>query len=205
MNKQRRAFCQASVTGCLLGIPAAALAADVQTYNDAITNMRTRRSVRAYSPMPVSEKDLHTILDCAMLAPSAANEQPWDYVVITDASILEKIPAINPYAHYVKTAPMAILVCLNEGKEKIPGMGIIDVSMSAQNILLAAHALGLGAVFTGIYPDKERIQGFRNLLGLPENVIPIGLIVLGKPETNEQKPVPERFQQSNVHMQKWSE
>lgn len=171
--------------------------------NPAIRNMLTRQSVRDYTVEPVSEKELQYILKCAMQAPSAVNEQPWEFVIITDSATLEHIGTINPYASFAKKAPLAILVCLNQEREKIRGMGILDVGLASENILLAAHSLGLGAVFTGIYPDEARIRNFQKLASLPANVIPIGLIVLGHPERMSAKPLVERYQEGRIHREKW--
>ena len=169
---------------------------------DVMTALKTRRSVRAYTNEPVSDEDLQLILEAAMQAPSAANEQPWELVVIRNPDILAKIGSINSYAAYASNAPMAIMVCLNLGKEKISGMGIIDVNLAAENILLAAHALGLGAVYTGVYPIKDRMSKFQELLGLPQNVLPIGLIVMGHPKLNVRK-TEDRFNKEAVHINKW--
>lgn len=198
-----------------LGIAASALPArasaaetDSGTANkantmDAITAIRTRRSIRAFTDKPVSEEDLQLILQAAMQAPSAANQQPWDLVVIRNKETLARVGDINQYAAYAKNAPLAILVCLNLGKEKeaTRGMGIIDVNLAAENILIAAHALGLGAVYTGIYPMKDRMKKFQELAGLPENILPIGLIIIGYPKIQPQ--AQDRFNKEAVHMEKW--
>lgn len=169
---------------------------------DVFKAIKTRRSVRAYADRDITDADLKAILDAAMLAPSAANEQPWEFVAIRGKDTLGKIGEINQYASYAKKAPVAILVCLNENKEKIKGMGIIDVSMSAQNLMLAARGLGIGSVFTGIYPEKDRIEKFRKLCGLPDSVTPIGLIVLGYPAIPGEHTV-DRFNKAAIHEEKW--
>ncbi|MDE7370967.1 MAG: nitroreductase family protein [Desulfovibrio sp.] len=171
---------------------------------DVLTALETRRSVRAYTHEPVSDKDLDTLLAAAQLAPSAANEQPWDFVVIRDPKTLAKVGDINPYASFAAKAPAAILVCLDTEKEDIPGMGILDVAMSAENLLLAAHGIGLGAVFTGIYPMVDRMEGFTKLLDMPENIIPVGLIVLGHPAIPGLRTAEDRVKPENVHWENWA-
>ncbi|MBD5539432.1 MAG: nitroreductase family protein [Desulfovibrio sp.] len=171
---------------------------------DALTALRTRRSVRAYTHEPVSDKELDIVLSAAQLAPSAANEQPWDFVVIRDPKTLAKVGDINRYAAYAARAPLAILVCLDTEKEEITGMGILDVAMSAENLLLAAHAIGLGAVFTGIYPMTDRMEAFSKLLDLPENIIPVGLIVLGHPAIPGLRTADDRVKPANVHWENWA-
>lgn len=203
MDQTRRNLLKAAGVCAVCAVPAVAAAAPADDAKAIIDNMLTRRSVRAYSPEPVSESDIQTILKCAMAAPSAANEQPWDFVVVTDGDALAKVGPINHYASYAANAPLAILVCLNKEKEKFPGMSVLDIGMCAENIMLAAHALGLGSVFTGIYPEDERMKGFRELFGLPENVTPMGLIVIGHPDGTALKEKADPFKQENIHMQTW--
>ena len=213
-NAARRAFlaCTALGAACAVTAPALALAAGEPEAKagtperplDVLTALQTRRSVRAYTHEPVSDKDLDTLLAAAQLAPSAANEQPWDFVVIRDPKTLAKVGDINPYASFAAKAPVAILVCLDTEKEDIPGMGILDVAMSAENLLLAAHGIGLGAVFTGIYPMVDRMEGFTKLLDMPENIIPLGLIVLGHPAIPGLRTAEDRVKPENVHWENWA-
>lgn len=205
MNGNRRNFLGLSVLAAT-GFAAMPMLARADGTGDApmdlYTAIKTRRSVRAYTDRQIADSDLQKILEAAMLAPSAANEQPWEFVIIRDKKILDKVTGINQYASFAKKAPVCILVCLNEGKEKIRGMGIIDVSMCAQNLMLAARGLGIGTVFTGIYPDKDRIEKFQKLAGLPANVIPIGLIVMGYPEIPGNHMV-DRYNKDAIHHDKW--
>lgn len=206
MTRDRRKFMSFMAMGAagVMGMPLIAKAEPAEKEKmDVFNAIKTRRSVRAYTEKDISEEDVRKILEAAMLAPSAANEQPWEFVVIRDKSILDKVGDINKYASYAKKAPVAILACLNENKEKIKGMGIIDVSMSAQNLMLAARGLGIGSVFTGIYPEKDRIAKFSKLCDLPAGVMPIGLIVLGYPEIPGEHIV-DRFNAGAVHTNKWN-
>ena len=211
-NVPRRAFLArtALAAACAVSAPSLALAAEAEAVPtperplDVLTALKTRRSVRAYTHEPVSDKDLDTVLAAAQLAPSAANEQPWDFVVIRDPKTLAKVGDINHYASYAARAPVAILVCLDTEKEDIPGMGILDVAMSAENLLLAAHGIGLGAVFTGIYPMVDRMEGFTKLLDMPENIIPVGLIVLGHPAIPGLRTAEDRVKPANVHWENWA-
>lgn len=163
----------------------------------------TRRSVRAFTDEPVSEADIERLLRAAMVAPSAVNQRPWVFGVIYDKAKLEKAGIINKYAAFAKNAPVAILVCLDETKLKEPGMGVVDVSMCSENILLAARALNLGAVFAGIYPIEDRVKGFRELCGLPETITPIGLIVLGHPKNPGGKRADDRYDPDAVFRDVW--
>ena len=168
---------------------------------DTIQAIMTRRSVRKYSGRDISEDLLNTLLAAAMSAPSAGNQQPWDFIVITDRAVLADLHRINPHAAMAGHAPLAILVAANLSRETRPGYWIIDCSAAVQNMLLAAHASGLGAVWTGVYPKLDRVNGFRELFNLPEHIMPHSLVVLGWPAETP-KPV-ERFSEKRVHRDRW--
>lgn len=177
-------------------------AADVKTWPDFFDIINARHSVRSFTEEPVSDADIEKLLQAAMFAPSAANEQPWEFVVIRDKTILEQVGDINHWATYAKNAPVAILVCLNTQKEKEKGMGILDIGICSENIMLGATALGLGSTFTGIYPYKDRMDGFTKLCSLPDYVQPIGLIILGHPKNTEFQRK-ETFNPQAIHQNKW--
>ena len=168
---------------------------------DCLAAIKTRRSVGAFKPDPVDDAAVETILRCGMQAPSACNEQPWQFVVIRDKAVLEKIGGINPYAAYAKNAPVAVLVAGDTALDKCGGYWVQDCSACAENMLLAAHALGLGAVWTGIYPLSERITAFQALFALPETVTPLALLVLGHPAST---PAPQdRLRRERIHHDRW--
>jgi nitroreductase len=168
---------------------------------DAIEAILSRRSIRRYAPQPVPEAVIRQLLEAAMSAPSAGNEQPWQFVVITDRRILDEIPRFHPYAEMLKEATVAILVCGDLRLEKYRDHWVQDCSAATQNILLAAHAKGLGAVWVGIYPTEDRVVRIRKLLGLPSHVVPLCLVPLGHPA--EQIPRAERYDASRVHRNQW--
>jgi len=181
--------------------PQRALAAGNPSLMPALEAIKTRRSVRRFTAEPVAEELVDTILACGMQAPSACNEQPWHFVLLRERTLLEQVGGINPYAAYARQAPLAILVAGDTSLEKCPGYWVQDCSACAENMLLAAHALGLGAVWTGIYPLPERLAGFQKLCGLPESVIPLALLVLGHPA---QRPAPQdRFRPDRIHRDRW--
>ena len=134
---------------------------------DALEAIRTRRSIRKYEDKPVPEELVQSILAAAMSAPSANNTQPWHFVVITDRKLLAEVPKINPYAKMARNAPLAILVCGDVTLKQVPGYWVVDCAAAVENLLLAAHALGLGAVWTGVYPRQQRMDGLRRLLAAP--------------------------------------
>ena len=158
---------------------------------DALEAIFSRRSVRRYQDRPVPEELERKLLAAGMNAPSARNQQPWQFVVIDDRALLTEIGEINPNAKMAQQAPLAILVCGDLGLEKSAGYWVVDCAAAVENILLAAHALGLGAVWTGVYPRQERMDGLRRLVGLPEAIMPHSLIVVGYPA--EQPPPQDRY------------
>lgn len=169
---------------------------------DVFEAIRTRRSIRRFQTAPVAEEMVAEILAAGMSAPSARNAQPWQFVVIDDRATLEAIPQINPNAPMAAHAPLAILVCGDLALEKSAGYWVVDCAAAVENMLLAAHALGLGAVWTGVYPRQERMNGLAGLLGLPEKVIAHSLIVLGHPA---ERPASEnRYRPDRIHKNRWA-
>lgn len=161
----------------------------------------SRRSIRQYTSQPVSDELIKEILKAAMAAPSAGNEQPWHFIVIKERAILDEIPKFHQYAQMVKKASVAVLVCGDPGLERYKGYWVQDCSAATENMLLAAHAKGLGAVWCGVYPTEERVIAFRRLLGIPEEIIPFSLVPLGYPA--EKKEPANRYNEERVHYNKW--
>jgi nitroreductase len=168
---------------------------------DAFENILTRRSIRKYSKKPISKEILQNLLKAASCAPSAGNQQPWQFIVIDDRTILNVIHTFHPSAKMLMEAEKAILVCGDLHLEKFKGYWMIDCAAASENILLAAHAQGLGACWLGIYPREGRVAGMRKLIHLPTHVIPFALIALGYPA--EEKSSEDRFNASRIHYNKW--
>ncbi|MGA2031119.1 MAG: nitroreductase family protein [Thermoguttaceae bacterium] len=168
---------------------------------DTLESIRTRRSIRKYLDKPVPEELMQNLLVAAMQAPSARNQQPWQFVVINDRAILAEIPRFMPNAAMAAKAPLAILVCGDLDLEKSEGYWVVDCAAAAENMLLAAHALGLGAVWCGVYPREHRMEGLRQLVGLPPNVMAHSLVVVGYPA--EQVPPQARHRPERVRRNHW--
>jgi len=168
---------------------------------DAIEAILTRRSIREYIKKSIDDKTLKELLEAAMSAPSAGNEQPWHFILINDPKILKEVPSFHNHAKMLSDASTAILVCCDKRLEKHGEMWIQDCSAATENILIAVNAKGLGAVWLGIYPRDERVNGMRKLLGLPEHIIPFSLISIGYP--SEKKPPADRYDASRIHYNKW--
>ncbi len=168
---------------------------------DTLEAIHGRRSVRRYQDKPVPEELVRKLLAAGMSAPSARDAQEWQFVVIDDKAMLTEIGEINPNAKMAQHAPMAILVCADLSLEKSVGYWVVDCAATVENILLAAHALGLGAVWTGVYPRQERMDGLKKLVGLPEKVMAHSLIVVGYPA--EQPSPQDRYRSDRVHRNHW--
>ena len=168
---------------------------------DVLEVILTRRSVRKYYKKPISEKIVKDILEAAMCAPSAGNEQPWHFVLIDDPEILGKIPTFHNHAQMLKDAAIAILVCGDMQFDEHNGMWIQDCSAATQNILLVVRAKELGAVWLGIFPREERITGMKELLNIPDTVIPFSLISIGYPTVKQGRV--DRYNSKRIHYNKW--
>lgn len=170
---------------------------------DIFETIMTRRSIRAYSEKPVSDKEVRKMLEAAMMAPTARNYQPWYFVVIRERKLLDEITVIHPHAKMLRGAPLAVLICGDKNKENEPAYIVQNCSGATENLLLAAHGLGLGAVWVGVHPREPRIEGIRKLLDLPDYVQPVSLISIGYPA--EEKKSESRYRQEYVKYDKWSE
>lgn len=168
---------------------------------ETLEAIQTRRSVRKFTDKKISSDLIEKVLHAGMSAPSAGNQQPWHFIVIDDKKMLEEVPKVSLYAPMAKDASVAIVVCGDTKLEKYPGFWVQDCSAATQNMLLAAHALGLGAVWSGIYPLEDRVSGYRSLLGIPENVIPLSIVIMGYP-LEVPKPA-DRYKEERIKHNKW--
>ncbi len=168
---------------------------------DTINAIATRRSIRKFQDRPVSEELVQQLLISAMQAPSARNQQPWQFVVIDDRRLLAKMAELMPNAAMAAAAPLAILIAGDLSLEKSEGYWVVDCAAAAENVLLAAHALGLGAVWCGIYPRPQRMDQMRQVVDLPENITAHSLIVIGHPAETVQPA--NRFRADRIHHNRW--
>ncbi len=170
----------------------------------AIDNIMTRTSIRKYKQQPVEQEKIETMLRAAMAAPTAVNRQPWHFVVVTDKKVLDQLAGQGRRGDMLRNAPLAIVVCGNMEKA-LDGDGrdfwVQDASAATENLLLAAHALGLGAVWTGLYPITELAGQVKNVLGMPETLIPLCTVVIGYPD--EQPTPKDKWKPENVSYNKY--
>ncbi len=172
---------------------------------DCLETIYNRKSVRHFQNKPVSKQEIDLLLKAGMAAPSAANRQPWAFFVITQRNTLDNLGALLPYARMITRAPMAIVVCGDLSKSFFyyweDEFWIQDCSAATQNILLAAEALGLGAVWSAVYPERNWMQSVRNSLFLPYHIIPLNIIPIGYP-TGKDKHI-NKWKTENIHWEKW--
>lgn len=161
----------------------------------------TRKSERVYLDKEIDDKDIKEILKAAMQAPSAGNQKPWEFVVVKSKETMKKIDEFHPYAQALKTANALIVVCGNLSKERFKGYWVQDCSASIENILLEAKSKNIGSVWIGIYPEKPRVDFIKELLGLPEDVIPLSIVAIGYPEKETE--AVSRFNESLIHYEKY--
>jgi len=173
---------------------------------DAIDNMMTRTSVRAFVPGNVSKEDIETLLRAAMAAPCAKNRQLWEFVVVDDRAVLDALAERLKYAKMLFQAPLAIVICERgtfftaEGLEVENMYWQQDTSAACENLLLAAHALGLGAVWTNA-SDAERGGAVIEVLGLPEGVKPLAVVPVGHPAEHPEPK--DKWRPEKIHYNKW--
>lgn len=169
--------------------------------NATIATIHERKSVRHFTNEKVSDDQLEVLLRAGMAAPTAVNKQPWAFIAITDKEILSKLEADLPYAKMLSQASAAIVVCGDLNKAiKVDDYWIQDCSAATQNILLAAESIGIGAVWTGVYPREERIETVKQVLNLPEHIVPLNVIPIGYP-TGEDTPK-DKWKPENVSWRK---
>lgn len=152
--------------------------------NPAYMNIVERRSVRRFTDRKVSAEQCDALLHAAMSAPSGVNRQPWEFIVVDDPKLLSALADALPYAKMTARAPMAIVVCGNPARFLDGDDSTLweqDLSAASENILLAAHALGLGAVWTCLYPHPDRMEAVRKILATGEEIVPFNLIPVGYP------------------------
>lgn len=168
---------------------------------DLFSAILQRRSIRKYSGKKLSKQLVDDLLKAAMYAPSAMNNQAWQFVVVDDRQKLDEVLKVISYAEMLKSSQAAILICGDLNLEKNIDYIQQNCSAATQNLMLWAHGVGLGSCWIGVYPVKETVSGLQKLFNLPEYVVPISMVSLGYPAEN---PIAEeRFKPEKVHFNKW--
>lgn len=171
---------------------------------DALSVIHSRKSVRQYTGESVTKDELMTLVRAGMAAPTAMDKRPWAFVIVTDEATLAKLAEGLPYSKMIVKARSAIVVAGVLSKAP-PGIEqafwVQDCSAATENILLAAEAMGLGAVWTGMYPNEDHVAYVQKVLGIPADVIPLSIVAVGHP-VGVEKPK-DKFDPVNVHWEKW--
>jgi len=166
---------------------------------ELIDTIYSRRSIRRYTEEPVSEEQIKTLLEAAMAAPSASNRKPWHFVVVTERETLDRLAEAHKYAKMLHEDPLCISVCGDQSVSE--RFWVQDCSAATENLLLAATALGLGAVWCGVYPSQERVEAISKILGIEAPVVPLNIIAIGHPA--EEKEPRTQYDEGRVHREKW--
>lgn len=165
--------------------------------------IHSRKSVRKFTPEPVSKEDLITIMKAGMAAPSGHDARPWSFIALTDRNTMMLLRKELEWARALDYSPAAIVVCgdMNKVDKRNPEFWITDTSAATQNMLLAIEAMGLGGVWSTLYPGEDRMAYTRKVLNLPEHIMPMCIIPIGHP-TGVEKPK-DKFDEKNIHWEKW--
>ena len=189
----------AFMTGCNCNNPDSNTSVNNEVKDNAIETIMTRTSIRSFTDRAVSADTVEMLLRAGMAAPTAVNLQPWHFVVVNDRAKIDELGGNGRQSQMWHESPLVIVVCGNMEKA-MEGAGqafwVQDCSAATENILLAAHALGLGAVWTGCYPIEERVANISQVLGLPEHIVPLCAIVMGYP--NESPQPKDKWKPENV-------
>ncbi len=167
--------------------------------NEALKNIQTRRSVRKYTGQAVPEEQIQLLLDAAMTAPSACRKDPWEFVLLRSETVRRQVAGCLPNGPFLADAALGIMVCGDLKRAHAESLSYLlqDCAAAIENILLAAHALGLGGCWLGIHPREERIAALNGIFNFPPDIIPVGMIALGVPAEH---PEPRsRFNSARVH------
>ncbi|WP_106830681.1 nitroreductase family protein [Parabacteroides pacaensis] len=171
-----------------------------EKYNPVITNILNRKSVRQYTERPVEEEKVELLLRAGMASPSARDLRPWEFIVIKNRPTLDSLAAALPFGKMLAQAPLAIVVCGDTVRSE--RLWVEDCAMVAQNILLAAESLNLGAVFTAVYPYPDRLKAVNKYTRLPAHIVPLTIIPVGYPQ-GKQTPK-DKFDAKKIHYETYS-
>jgi len=168
---------------------------------DTLKAILSRRSIRKYSGKDIPGEYYEIMLKAAMQAPSARNRQPWHFIIISDKIVMNRLADSNTSWRMLAQADKAIVVCGDTETEDAESFLIQDCSAATQNLLLAAHELGLGAVWLGVHPREDRVQEIRRALSLPSRITPVSMISVGSPD--EERQAEDRFIAERIHFDRW--
>ncbi len=156
-----------------------------------------RTSIRKYQDKPVEKEKIEKLLRAAMQAPSAVNEQPWEFIVIENKETLSKLSGMSPYSKMVANSAVTFIIVANKAKLKVADAWQQDLGAATENLLLEATYLGLGAVWLGTAVSEENMSFVKELFNLPENIVPYAVVPVGYPD--QKSTFVDRFNKDSVH------
>ncbi len=162
-----------------------------------------RRSIRKFENKQVEQDKVEKLLRAAMQSPSAHNQQPWEFLVINDRELLDKMSTAGPYASMLNTATLAIITLVNNSNMRCPEYYLQDMSATTENILLEVVALGLGAVWIGVTPDKPRIDFVNEIFDFPNHIVPFSIVAIGYPDESQENKFIDRYNSDKVNYNKY--
>lgn len=139
----------------------------------------TRRSIRSFKKKSIDDAIISDLLKAAVSAPSAGNQQPWHFIVLSDKKVLEQVSCFLPNGKMLADADKGICVCGDLSAEKYKGYWMVDCSAATQNILLAAHHFGIGSCWLGVYPRENRVKNLSQFFKTPKYIVPFSVVALG--------------------------
>lgn len=157
----------------------------------------TRTSIRQFAERSIEKEKIEKLLRAGMQAPSAGNQQPWEFYVVTNRDCLEKLSTASPYAGPVANAPLAIVIGARKNGLHHPAFAQIDCAIATENILLEVESLGLGSVMIGIAPEADRMEKVAEILGMPKEIAAFTILPIGYPITKKQQQ--DRFDAAKIH------
>lgn len=177
---------------------------NLTTLNETIKTIHQRKSVRHFSDKEVTKEQLEAIVRAGMAAPTAINTQPWQFLVVTDKELKAKYAENNRQAEMINKCQALVIICgdMNIGNERSQAFWVQDVSAATENLLLAVESLGLGAVWTGVYPIEERVKEVKEKFALPEKVIPLCVVLVGYPDGDYDQPK-DKWKPERLHWNKY--
>jgi len=167
---------------------------------DLYEGIQRRRSIRKYDKRPIEKEKIEKLLSAAMQAPSAANQRPWEFIVVENRETLQKLSKAHLYATPMKDAALGIIVLSREDRLAFPQYWQQDLAAATENILLEAVELGLGVVWMGVAPEEDRMAYITELFELPQGVKPFAMLAVGYSSDNK---FVDRFDASKVHYEQY--
>ena len=157
----------------------------------------TRVSIRQFEDRKVEREKIDMLLKAAFAAPSAGNQQPWDFFIVTDKDVLLSLSKASPFASPAAKAPAAFVICYRKEGLRFPEYADIDCAICAENVMLELEAQGLGGVMLGIAPIEDRMKAVAGILNLPESMAAFTIIPFGYAKSRQ--PQQDRYDEAKVH------